>query len=91
MPINEESMLDWEGNKKHEKEQEKRVVLEKIPSDDTMISSLALCEKEQMVVTSHFVDQDEHSKWIYNPILLIMMKTSMLSIDLRMKTNYTKP
>ena len=44
---------------KHEKNHEKRVVLEEIPSDDAMISSLALCEKEQMVVSSHFVDQDE--------------------------------
>ena len=57
--INEESMLDWEGNMKHEKGHEKRVVLEDIPSDDTMISSLALCEKEQMAVSSYFVDQDE--------------------------------
>ena len=57
--INEESMLDWEGNMKHEKDHEKRVVLEDIPSDDTMISSLALCEKEQMTVSSYFVDQDE--------------------------------
>ena len=44
---------------KHEKDDEKRVVLEDIPSDDTMISSLALCDKEQMVVSSYFVDQDE--------------------------------
>ena len=44
---------------KHEKDHEKRVVLEDIPSDDTMISSLALCEKEQMAVSSYFVDQDE--------------------------------
>ena len=29
------------------------------PSDDTMISSLALCEKEQMAVSSYFVHQDE--------------------------------
>ena len=43
----------------HEKDHEKRVVLEDIPLDDTMISSLALCEKEQMVVSSYFVDQDE--------------------------------
>ena len=57
--INEESILDWEGNMKHEKDHEKRVVLENIPSDDTMISSLALCDKEQMVISSHFVDQDE--------------------------------
>ena len=57
--INEESMLDWEGNMRHEKDHEKRVVLEDIPSDDTMISSLALFDKEQMVISSHFVDQDE--------------------------------
>ena len=57
--INEESMLDWEGNMKHEMDHEKRVVLEDISSDDTMISSLALCEKEQMAVSSYFVDQDE--------------------------------
>ena len=57
--INEESMLDWEGNMKHERDHEKRVVLEDIPSDDTMISSLALCEKEQMAISSYFVDQDE--------------------------------
>ena len=44
---------------KHEKDHEKRVVLERIPSDDTMISSLALCQKEQMAVSSFFVDQDE--------------------------------
>ena len=44
---------------KHEKDHEKIVVLENIPSDDTMISSLALCEKEQIVISSYFVDQDE--------------------------------
>ena len=36
-----------------------RHFLTTIPSDDTMISSLALCEKEQMAVSSYFVDQDE--------------------------------
>ena len=43
---------------KHEKDHEKRVVLMDLPSDNTMISSLALCEKEQMAVSSYFVDQD---------------------------------
>ena len=57
--INEESMLDWEGNMKHGMDHEKRVVLEDIPSDDTMISSLALCEKEQIAVSSYVVDQDD--------------------------------
>ena len=63
--INEESMLEWEGNMKHEKFHEKRVVIEDIPSDDTMISSLALCDKEQMVVSSYFVDQDEDIKAVH--------------------------
>ena len=44
---------------KHEKDHEKRVVLEDIPSDDIMISSFALCEMEQMSVSSYFVAQDE--------------------------------
>ena len=44
---------------KHERDHEKRVVLEDIPSDDTVISFLAQCEKEQMAVSSYFVDQDE--------------------------------
>ena len=57
--INEESMLDWEGYTTHEKDHEKIVVLEDIPSDDTINSSLALCEKEQMAVSSYFIDQDE--------------------------------
>ena len=63
--INEESMLDWEGNMKHEKDHEKRVVLEDIPSDNTKISSLALCEKEQMAVSSCLVDQDEDINTTY--------------------------
>ena len=41
----EESMLDWEGHMRNERDHEKRVVLEEILSDETMISSLALCEK----------------------------------------------
>ena len=57
--INEEQMLCWEGDMKPEKDHEKRVVLEDIPSSYTMISSLALCDKEQMVVSSYFVHQDE--------------------------------
>ena len=44
--IYEESMLDWEGYMRNERDHEKRVVLDDIPSDETMISSLALCEKE---------------------------------------------
>ena len=45
---------------RHKKNHEKIVVLEDIPSDDTMISSLSLCDREQMVISSHFVDQDDN-------------------------------
>ena len=62
--INEESMLDWEGNMRDEKDCEKRVVLEDIPSDDTMILSLALCEEEQILISSNFVDQDEDTSTV---------------------------
>ena len=51
---------------KHERDHEKRVVLEDIPSDDTVISSLALCEKEQIAVSSYFVDQDEDINATYS-------------------------
>ena len=44
---------------RHEKDHEKKVVLEHILSDDTVVSSLALCDKEQMFISSNFVDQDE--------------------------------
>ena len=50
---------------KHEKSYEKRVVLEEIPSEDAMISSLSLCEKDQMVVSSHFVDQNEDTNAVH--------------------------
>ena len=61
--INEESMLDWEGHMKNAREHEKRVVLEDIPSDETMILSLALCEKEEKIISSNFVnDQDDQDE-----------------------------
>ena len=63
--INEESMLDWEGNMRHEMDHEKRVVLEDISSDDTMISSLVLCDKEQIFISSNFVDQNEDTSTVH--------------------------
>ena len=53
-------MLDWEGHMRNKKDHEKRVGLEEIQSDETMISSFALCDKEEKIISSHFVnDQDE--------------------------------
>ena len=50
---------------RHEKDHEKRVVLEDIPSDDTMTSSLALCDKEHIFISSNFVDQDEDTSTVH--------------------------
>ena len=61
--INEESMLGWEGHMKNARDHERRVVLEEIPSNETMISSLALCEKEEKIISSNFVnDQDDQNE-----------------------------
>ena len=38
--------------------------MEDIPSDQTMISSLALCYKEEMLISSNFVDQDEDTSTV---------------------------
>ena len=39
--------------------------MEDISSDDTMISSLALCDKEQIFISSKFVDQDDDINTVY--------------------------
>ena len=45
---------------RNERDHEKGVVLEDIPSDETMILSLVLCEKEEELLSSNFAnDQDE--------------------------------
>ena len=63
--INEEPMLDWEGHMRNERDHEKRVVLDDIPSDETMISSLAVCEKEEKIISSNFVNhQDEDTSTV---------------------------
>ena len=48
---------------KNARDHEKRVVLEEIPSDETMISSLVLCEKEEKIISSNVVnDQDDQDE-----------------------------
>ena len=67
--INEESMLDWEGHMRNERDHEKRLALDDIPSDVTMISSLAVCEKEEKIISSNFVNdqngQDEDTSNVH--------------------------
>ena len=63
--LQEESMLDWKGNMRNERDHEKRVVLEDNPSDETMISSLALCVKEEEIISYNFVgDQDDNASTV---------------------------
>ena len=50
---------------RNERDHEKRVVLEDIPPDETMISSLVLCEKEEELISSNFVNgQDEDTSTV---------------------------
>ena len=48
-------MLDWEGNMRPKKDREQRVVLDELPDDDTMVSSLHVGAVEQ-----HLIDQRLH-------------------------------
>ena len=59
-------MLDWEGHMRNERDHETRVVLDDIPSDETMISSLAVCEKEEEIISSNSVNhQDEDTSTVH--------------------------
>ena len=62
-------MLDWEGHMRNERDHEKRVVLEDISSDETMISTLAVCKNEEKIISSNFVneqdDQDEDTSTVH--------------------------
>ena len=52
--INEESMLDWEGNMKEKKDWEQRVVLDDIEASVAMVSSMHLSEMEEATIDSVF-------------------------------------
>ena len=54
--INEESMLDWEGNMKQKKDREAHVVLEEIPEDEAMVFSMSVGRVEDEVVDATFAD-----------------------------------
>jgi hypothetical protein len=45
--INEESMLDWEGNITDVKDRETRLVLDEIPDNEAMVASLKTSLKEK--------------------------------------------
>ena len=58
--INEESMLDWEGNMKPKKDWTRRVVLEEIPEHESMVSSLTMSQQEQAAVDDAFDYEKEN-------------------------------
>jgi hypothetical protein len=44
--MNEESMLDWEGNLKSKKDREYKIVLDDIPEDDVEMATLVVPSAE---------------------------------------------
>ena len=68
--INEESILDWEGNIKDRRHWEHRVVLDDIPENDAMVSSLQLHANEEAAIddTLNALDDEEDVQPAYNHI-----------------------
>ena len=56
---NEEAMLDWEGNMRPPKDRERRVVLDQIPEDDALVSSLCISASEEQAVDRTFPDDEQ--------------------------------
>jgi hypothetical protein len=56
---NEELMLDWEGNMRPLKDREVRVILDEIPEDEVMVSSLCVPPAEGAYIDSLMHNDDE--------------------------------
>ena len=67
---NEELMLDWEGNLTLKRDREARMVLEEIPEDGAMVSSMFVSRIEDEAVDVAFADDKENelSKPMYRSI-----------------------
>ena len=58
---NEELMLDWEGNMTLKKDREARVVIDELPDDMAMISSMVVSKLENEMIDTHFASvNDDH-------------------------------
>jgi len=66
--LNEESMLDWEGNMRQRSDRETRVVLEEIPEDEAMVFSMSVGQAEAVAVDATFADDKEGTHPQYRPI-----------------------
>jgi agmatine/peptidylarginine deiminase len=65
--INEESMLDWEGNLKSKKDREYKIVLDDIPEDDVEMVSLVVSSAESAQIDAAMVDENVNPLWQFIP------------------------
>ena len=59
--VNEESMLDWEGNMQPKKDCQHRIVLDDVEDNVTMVASLSITPLEQEAIDTHLIEDDERS------------------------------
>ena len=57
--VNEESMLDWEGNMQPKKDRQHRIVLDDVEDDVNMVASLSITPLEQEAIDIHLIEDDE--------------------------------
>jgi hypothetical protein len=55
--MNEESMLDWEGNLKSKKDREYKIVLDVIPEDDVEMATLVVPSAESAQIDAAIADE----------------------------------
>jgi hypothetical protein len=66
---NEEAMLDWEGNMTPKKDREQRLVLEELPDDGALVSSLVVGHRENVAIDATFDgDRDERPQPQYQSV-----------------------
>ena len=59
--VNEESMLDWEGNMQPKKDRQHRIVIDDVEDNVTMVASLSITPLEQEAIDRHLIEDDERS------------------------------
>ena len=57
--VNEESMLNWEGNMQPKKDCQHRIVLDDVEDDANMVASLSITPLEQEAIDIHLIEDDE--------------------------------
>ena len=59
--VNEESMLDWEGNMQPKKDRQHQIVIDDVEDNVTMVASLSITPLEQEAIDTHLIEDDERS------------------------------